>query len=48
MPWKQLLQYNLAGTQYKVHVGMCIQQRLKSVFAYTQSDESPSFPPEET
>ena len=37
-----------AGTQYKVQVGMCVQRRIKSVCPSTQSDQSLSFPPEET
>ena len=37
-----------AGNQDNVHVGMCAHQRLKSVCASTQSDQSLSLPPEET
>ena len=40
---------NLAGTQHKVQVGMSIQRdRFKSICASVPSDQSLSFPLEET
>ena len=37
-----------ASIQYKVHVGMYVQQRFKSVCSSVQSPLSLCFPPEET
>ena len=37
-----------AGIQRRVQVGMCVQQRFKSVYASTRSDQSLSFVPKKT
>ena len=37
-----------ARVQHNVQDGMCVQRRLKSVSVSAQSDQSISFPPEET
>ena len=34
--------------QHKIHVGMCVQRRLKSVCTSAHYDQSLSFAPEET
>ena len=38
---------SLLGIQHKLQVGMCLQQRFKSVCTSAQSDQSLSFLPEE-
>ena len=40
--------YILASIQYKVLIGMCVQSKFKEVCASAYSDQSLSFPPEET